>query len=347
MKATILLLLASCIHTIKVSVSFRYRSFVYFHNQNPTNTWKAKINKGWDYKNPASLRKKCGTQIDPDAPTSEFADGAREPANPSRLLQSLPASYDLRTAYPKCWSISYIRNQGSCGACWAVSSASSLSDRYCIQKSTASVVAAREFSYEDILECCTKANCGTGPNMGCNGGFISGGFVHSLKVGTSTGANYGNFTTCKPYFLKPSALYGTAPSCALACTNTTTYKTPYARDLLKISGYKILRGITAAQTMSSIQNAIYARGSVIAYMQVFDDFFTYSTGVYQKTSTTFAGGHAVRVIGWGSTTVRGKVLNYWIVANSWGTNWGLNGFFWIIKGVNNCSIESIMTEGLL
>ena len=48
--------------------------------------------------------------------------------------------------------------------------------------------------------------------------------------------------------------------------------------------------------------------------------------------------HAVRIIGWG--VQNGK--NYWLIANSWGKDWGDEkdrGVFKMIRGINNCNIE--------
>ncbi|XP_065210583.1 cathepsin B-like [Planococcus citri] len=61
-------------------------------------------------------------------------------------------------------------------------------------------------------------------------------------------------------------------------------------------------------------------------------------GIYQRPFFDFIplGGHAVRVIGWGEE----DGMKYWLVANSWGTDWGEEGTFRIIRGTNECSFES-------
>ena len=45
------------------------------------------------------------------------------------------------------------------------------------------------------------------------------------------------------------------------------------------------------------------------------------TGVYKHTSSTPLGGHAVKLMGWGVE----DGVKYWLVANSWNTDWGDNG----------------------
>jgi cathepsin B len=75
------------------------------------------------------------------------------------------------------------------------------------------------------------------------------------------------------------------------------------------------------QDVTQIMTAIMNGGPVEAAFDVYADFFDYQSGVYQHKSGGLEGGHAVRVIGWG--TESGSP--YWLVANSWGTNWGMNG----------------------
>ena len=44
----------------------------------------------------------------------------------------IPATFDARTAWPKCTVIGKVRDQGGCGSCWAFGAAESISDRICI-----------------------------------------------------------------------------------------------------------------------------------------------------------------------------------------------------------------------
>ena len=51
--------------------------------------------------------------------------------------------------------------------------------------------------------------------------------------------------------------------------------------------------------------------------------------------TDYIGGHAVKLIGWGSD----NGTDYWIAANSWSPQWGIDGFFYILQGADECKIE--------
>jgi len=75
---------------------------------------------------------------------------------------------------------------------------------------------------------------------------------------------------------------------------------------------------------------------------VYADFPAYKTGVYHHVSGSQLGGHAVKLIGWG---VENNVP-YWLIVNSWNTDWGNQGLFKIKRGNNECGIEDEVTAGL-
>ena len=63
-------------------------------------------------------------------------------------------------------------------------------------------------------------------------------------------------------------------------------------------------------------------------MTIYDDFMSYGSGVYEYTYGSFAGRHAVVLIGWGHEN--GEL--FWICQNSWGPSWGDDGFIKIKAG---------------
>ena len=72
-----------------------------------------------------------------------------------------------------------------------------------------------------------------------------------------------------------------------------------------------------------------------AAFSVYEDFLHYKSGVYKHTTGDYLGGHAVEIVGWG--TLNGE--DYWLVANSWTTTWGDNGYFMFSRGNDECGIE--------
>lgn len=64
-------------------------------------------------------------------------------------------------------------------------------------------------------------------------------------------------------------------------------------------------------------------------LSVFEDFFSYLSGIYEYTTGELQGGHAIKLIGWG-TDEDGSL--YWICQNQWSTSWGEQGFINIKAG---------------
>lgn len=66
------------------------------------------------------------------------------------------------------------------------------------------------------------------------------------------------------------------------------------------------------------------------------------SGVYQHVKGNKVGGHAVKLLGWGTE----NNTDFWWCANSWNTDWGgYGGFFKIKRGTNECNIESDVVAG--
>ncbi|KAE8699987.1 Cathepsin B [Hibiscus syriacus] len=88
---------------------------------------------------------------------------------------------------------------------------------------------------------------------------------------------------------------------------------------------------------ADIMEEIYRNGPVEFSFTVYEDFAHYKLGVYKHVTGSIMGGHAVKLIGWG-TSDDGE--DYWLLANQWNIGWGDDGYFKSIRGVDQCGIEA-------
>lgn len=72
-------------------------------------------------------------------------------------------------------------------------------------------------------------------------------------------------------------------------------------------------------------------GPMMAVFEVYDDFYTYGSGVYSHVTGPFTGLHCVAVVGYDDGN------RSWLCKNSWGAGWGEQGFFRIRYG--QCEID--------
>ncbi|PIC24796.1 hypothetical protein B9Z55_017978 [Caenorhabditis nigoni] len=258
-----------------------------------------------------------------------------------KVLETIPESYDVRDYWSQCISIDNIRDQSDCGSCWAVAAAETISDRLCI----ASNGSINTFvSAEDLLSCCTS--CGDG----CDGGYPLQAWRYWVKQGLVSGGSYESQYGCKPYSIAPCgqtvngvtwpkcpAQEEATPECVSHCTSKNPYSSAYEKDKhYGLSAYPV--GRKEAQ----IQSEILQHGPVEAGFLVYSDFYRYKSGIYTHVSGQELGGHAVKVLGWGVE----NGTKYWLVANSWNINWGEKGYFRILRGRNECGIESAVVAGI-
>jgi C1A family cysteine protease len=88
-------------------------------------------------------------------------------------------------------------------------------------------------------------------------------------------------------------------------------------------GVKISQAGTLANVIDR-KNYLTNVGPCSAVFHVFDDFFSYGSGVYHHQTGPDMGLHCVEVIGYSESQ------QCWICKNSWGPGWGLLGGFFLI-----------------
>lgn len=254
------------------------------------------------------------------------------------VADNIPATFDSRDAWPNCDSIKEVRDQANCGSCWAFGAAEAMSDRICIASNQ---TRQDKISTQDLVSCCLI--CG----QGCNGGYPKMAWEQFRMFGLVSGDLYNDTKWCAPYDLKPcdhhisGGKYGPCPASSNTPACKKTCQSEYTKAWTDDKHYAS-KAYSVSSKVSAIQTDIMTNGPVEASFTVYEDFLSYESGVYQHTSGSALGGHAIKILGWG--TENGS--DYWLVANSWNEDWGDKGFFKILRGSNECGIEGGIVAGI-
>lgn len=305
----------------------QFRNLKYQINNATNSGWTASL--GSRSYHPDAISKRVGGSLSfpPDMQIEPTSTGSTH----ARLLQAYPSSLNLTAKYPNCTSLNTIRDQGNCSSCWALSSSSAISDNACIASTKRGQPNDYFFAQQDILECCSS--CAVVANQPCSSGYLYFAYNWAKTVGIVSGDGYNDQPSlCKKYFLAPDYTGPvTNPTCQSTCSSQGNSALTYLPDKKKITNFTYSRGAAAMIA------ALNTYGSLSIVITIYNDFMTYSSGVYRPSNLISIGGHTVRIIGYGVDPVQGP---FWYCANTWGNGWGENGFFRIRRGMNDCTIES-------
>ncbi|KAI0981579.1 hypothetical protein GJ496_002894 [Pomphorhynchus laevis] len=196
-----------------------------------------------------------------------------------------------------------VLNQGVCGACYAFCSAGVVEAIAAMQTGI-----FRSFSMQQIIDCSTSFG-----NLGCAGGTMENSYVYLIRNG-----GIGSYQSY-PYVGQQER-----------CKNV---KSVFNFDALARIPYGNEEELLSACIRSPVSVGMDASQS---------DFLSYSSGIYDnpRCSSTVLN-HAVLLVGFGELTENGKIREYWLLKNSWGTSWGEKGYFKLPRNENNfCGVAS-------
>jgi C1A family cysteine protease len=258
---------------------------------------------------PDAKKKRVGT-LKPVLTEEEEEATAEEQAALATL--TAPAIYDWRqTEGTNAGNyVTPVRNQGSCGSCWAFATTAALESQVLLSNNGSA--STLNLSEQLLVSCGNAGNCG--------GGYIGTASNYIRDLGLPV-------ETCFPYT-------ATNNTCSSACADWTN-------NTYQIPGWHYVA--TGSPTVEVLKNALYTYGPLVTTMGVYSDFYYYKNGVYSYTSGTFQGGHAILIVGYDDAA------QCFIVKNSWGTGWGEAGFFRIayseLNNVVSFGHYSIAYEG--
>lgn len=202
-----------------------------------------------------------------------------------------PAEYDLRNVDGKNFTTT-VKNQGGCGSCVAFGSVAVLE--------TTAKLSRRDPNFNIDLSEAQMFYCHGGEEgRNCGNGWWP---ENAFKKAKEKGVTFDSFF---PYTAGDQA-----------CKPQTGWQESLATSL----------GHSKLGTRAQIKEWISTRGSVTGCFIVYQDFFSYRSGVYRHVSGDAAGGHCVEILGYSDSQ------GCWICKNSWGSNWGEGGYFRIAYG---------------
>ncbi len=190
-----------------------------------------------------------------------------------------PVSWDWRNKDGENW-LTPVKNQGSCGNCWAFAMCGAMEAMIKIQDNTPDV--NPNLSEQFLTSCNTKG-------FSCNSGGNFTAFDDAISLGVCDEA-------CFPYQVND------AP-CDNRCSD-------WASRVSKVSSY---RTYFTADVSNTQKKEWIMEGPVCVSIDTKEDFFYYKGGTYKPIMGRKLGGHALLCIGWNSS-------NNWLCKNSWGAN---------------------------
>jgi cathepsin F len=238
------------------------------------------------------------------------ADAPFAPLAPQAELDGLPKSWDWRTIKPPV--VTQVKNQGQCGSCYTFSTIGNVEGVWALAGHP--LVALSEQNLMDCDHTCIQGVC----DGGCNGGLMENAFTWVIKNGG----------------LESEADY------------------PYEgyNDKCRFSKSKIAASITnytfINKTAVQMQAFLYKNGPIsIAADATLWQY--YITGVFYFPCGTSLD-HGILIVGWGvETDMFGQTMPYWIVKNSWGADWGMDGYILVERGDDRCGLQKYPISSLI
>jgi C1A family cysteine protease/uncharacterized protein YjdB len=221
-----------------------------------------------------------------------------------QMATALPTSYDLRTV----GTLTPVRDQGQIGSCWTFGTYASLESNM-----LTTGLGQQDYSENNLM---THHGFDLAPDDGGNM-FMSTAYLARWDGPVNESAD--------PYPNPPT------PANVVVRNGVPVQK--HVQDIVFIPDR------TSATDNTDIKNAVMQYGALYTSMGYYDNYFKSSTNAYydnaaENPSTNYAN-HAVSIVGWDDNysksnfNVTAPGNGAYIIRNSWGSSWGISGYFYV------------------
>lgn len=297
----------------------------YVNAKSSKNGWKASnYSFFWGLTLEDGVKRRLGTH----RPSTHITDMSVLKVSPD---DAPPTEFDARKEWPGL--ISPVLDQKNCASSWAFSTAGIASDRLRIHSNG---LYNQTLSPQHLISC--NVDHGKHGHHSCVSGHIDRAWWFIRKIGIVS-------DDCFHYTSGDTKKTGTCP---LPKTLQALKEAKCPQEGVPIKVFQSTPPYRISPKEEEIMKEIMENGPVQGVMEVKEDFYMYRSGVYRHSlpaeylpenqrQTNF---HSVRIVGWGIENSNGHPLKYWLCANSWGPEWGEDGYFRILRGTDESSIES-------
>ncbi|CAD6992699.1 unnamed protein product [Ceratitis capitata] len=206
----------------------------------------------------------------------------------------LPDAVDWR----ELGAVTGVKKQGRCGSCWAFAATGALEGQHF--RKTSKLISLSE---QNLVDCTL-----TYGNKGCNGGIKERGFLYVRDNGGI------NSEVTYPYRAQQDAecLFDAS---AIAATSKGFVRIQPEDEYALLAAVATVGPIAVKMNMKCLRKQFYRQG-------VFND----------QLCEERRPNHALLLVGYGRNNVTNE--DYWILKNSWGVSWGMDGYITVPRNVN-------------
>ncbi len=238
----------------------------------------------------------------------------------SRPMRVLPAEFNWKDVDGIDWTTP-AKNQGNCGSCWDFAALGALESRVKISEQCS--LLQLDFSEQYVLSCLPAAANNYG--LGCYGGTPYGAYYYIMNT-TEEGNNVNGIIpeSCFPYQASHTV------SCDEKCDDWMDHLVP----ITNCSVTFLDLGYATQENTDIIKTILLEEGPIAVALNVTEEFINFWSishnpeKYFPDTHEPWGNmlNHIVTLVGWKDDA---SIQNggYWIVKNSWGTDWGYEGFF--------------------